>query len=146
LRRSFAVFAALGLMAVLSLPALGMPVAARDPLEIKLLSPLANRSEWYGGAVIPLRVNVTDPDFGSGDLGEGREGANVTVWVNAQPATGTGLNMGNVMKDMGGGIYQFNLKTKPYPAGPGTEPIHIVIIAETGDDHAGEIEVLIHLN
>ncbi len=140
MRRSIAIFAALGLMAVLSLPALGVPVAARDPLNITLLPPLAMRTEWYGGAVIPLRVNVTDPDEGP------REGANVTVWVNGQAATGTGLNVGNMMKDMGAGIYQFNLKTKPYPAGPGSDPIVISIIAETGDDHAGQIDVIVSLN
>ena len=146
MRRSIAVFVALGFMAALSLPALGMPVAARDPLEITLLSPLAGRSEWYGGAVIPLRVNVTDPDWGEGDTGEGREAANVTVWVDGQPATGMGLSVGNKMKDMGDGIYQFNLNTKPYPAGPGTEPIRITFLAETGDDHGADLEVMVSLN
>lgn len=140
MRRSIAIVAALGIMAVLSLPVLGMPVAARDPLDIKLLSPLVGRTSWYGGAVIPVRVNVTDPDEGP------REGAHVTVWVNGQPATGVGLSTGNVMKDLGAGQYQYNLNTKPYPAGPGSDPIDISIIAEFGEDHAGQIDVIISLN
>jgi hypothetical protein len=140
LRRSIAIFAALGMVAVLALPALGMPAAARESFRITVLAPLAMTNEWHGGAVIPIRVNVTDPDVG------GREGASVIVLVNTEPATSPGkASMGNMMKDMGAGIYQFNLDTKPYPAGPGSEPIHIVIIAEAPDDHAGEIEILVSL-
>jgi len=148
------VLVALGLAMVLSLPLIGMALStpkadvyahalSRGPLKVTLLPPLAMRTEWYGGAVIPIRVSVTDHDEPNGT-----SGANVTVWVNGVAAASSGaVNMGNVMKEMGGGLYQFNLNTKPYPAGPGSEPIPIKVLAtKATEDRNGGFDIEIHLN
>lgn len=138
---------------VLSLPLIGMALAAprvdvtahalsREPLAIKLLPPLAMRTDFYGGAVIPIKILLTDPDDGTGIAG-----ANVTVWVDDVAAASPGaVNMGNTMKDLGGGMYMFNLNTKPYPAGPGSPLIDVKILAKAGEDRGGVADVLLSLD
>lgn len=145
--------AALGMAMVLSLPLIGMALATpkadvaahaltREPLVITVLPPLAMRTDFYGGSVIPVKILLTDPDDGTGIAG-----ANVTVWVNGDPASSHGaVNMVNVMKDMGGGLYMYNLNTKPYPAGPGSAPIDVKIVAIGMEDRGGEVDLLLSLD
>lgn len=152
MRKSTMIVVAIGLAMALSLPILGMTLAApkatmtaqitdREGLHIKLLPPLLGKTEWYGGAVIPVRVLVTEPDESN------LVGASVTLWVNHMPAASPGnVNMGNNFTEMGKGIFQFNLNTKPYPAGPGSEPITLDIITQASDDRTTGLELLIHLN
>lgn len=152
MRKSSMIVVAIGLATALSIPVFGMTLAApethyvaqilkREPLDVKLLPPLQMRTEWYGGAVIPIRVIVSDPDEG------GVAGATVGIWVNDLPGTSPGsVDMNNMLKDLGRGVYMFNLDTKPYQAGPGSQPIKIVISASAPDDHTGQLEKFVTLN
>jgi hypothetical protein len=142
------------LAVAVSMPVLSITMAApsthiaramedeRGDLEIKLLAPLAGRTQWYGGAVIPVKVLLTDSDDGSPVVG-----ANVTIWVNNVAAAGPGKSMvGNVFIDLGDGMYQFNLNTKPYPAGPGSPMFVFDVIAKAPDERGIGLPVSIHLN
>ncbi len=115
----------------------------RGGLELKLLAPLVKRTEWYGGAVIPVRILLTDKD-----LGISVAGANATIWVNdvAGTSVGSQVSMGNNFTDLGGGMYMFNLNTKPYPAGPGSPQITIKIVAHAPDDRGAELVKMLSLN
>lgn len=147
MRKSFASLMAIGLALAFAVPVLGSALtfnaaagAGPGKLDVTLLAPLAGKTQWYGGAAIPVKVTVVDPD------GEGFD-ANVTLWVNGEPATARGgLNMDNSFKFMGENIYQYNLDTRPYPAGPGSAPIVIKVLATEVEDHEGMVEVSIHLN
>lgn len=144
---------ALGIAAILSMPVFGIALATpaadvvaniqvhQDSLRVKLLAPLADRSDWYGGTVIPVRVLVTDEDNAS------VSNATVTIWVNGTAATSPGHSfMGNTMVLAHDGMYQFNLETKPYPAGPGSSPITITIKATTPEDKTGGLAIIVSLN
>lgn len=148
------VMVALGIAVVLSMPVMGLALATpnagvvaahsltREPLVITPLPPISIRTVFYGGSVIPVRIMLTDPDDNSGILG-----ANVTVWVNGVAGASPGnVNMGNSMKELGGGMYQFNLNTKPYPAGPGSEPSVIKVLAKASDDRQASWEVTVSLS
>ena len=151
MRKSRMRVVALGLATILSLPVLGMALAAPresmtarilkgEAIDITVLPPLAKRTTWYGGAVIPVKVLVVDPDEGIVENG------NVTLWVNEMPATSPGnANVDNNFTYIGEGMYQFNLNTKPYPAGPGSEPIKIDILVVMSDDHETMEELFIAL-
>ncbi len=147
---------ALSLAAILSVPMFGIALAApatnvvaneqkgtADALTVELLPPLENRSTWYGGAVIPIRVVVLDENDTA------LANVNVTVWVNGVPGTSPGHSfMGNKMMNTHDGVYQFNLETKPYPAGPGSDPIviRVLAIAANHDDRTGEVLISVALN
>jgi len=134
---------AVGLSIALSTPILGLTVAARggDPLNVTILPPVKDRTSWYGGAVIPIKILVTDPDDNSSI-----ENANVTLWVNNNPATGPGKSqMNNTFVDLGEGYYQYNLNTKPYPAGPGSQPIFITITVMAPDDRTLDVDFFMAL-
>ena len=143
MRRSTMVLMAVGLSVALSTPILGLTVAARggDPLVVKILPPLENKTSWYGGAVIPVKIFVADPDDGSPILD-----ANATLWVNNVPATGPGKSMmNNTFVNLGGGYYQYNLNTKPYPAGPGSERIEITITVMASEERTLDTDILLAL-
>lgn len=145
MRRLTMVAIAVGLSLALSTPILGLGVAARtiDPLTVTVLPPVKDRTFWYGGAVMPVKVLVTDPDDNESPVA----GANVTLWVNENPATGPGNSqMGNTFRDLGGGYYQYNLDTKPYPAGPGTAPIIVLIMVIAPEDHEDDATVIMPLH
>ena len=143
----------LALVMVLAMPVLGLSLAAPkatntahalrfgEGVTIDFLAPLKNRTDFYGGAVLPVKVLVIDNDDAPA------KGANVTIWVNNLPATSVGaLNTGNQMKNLQGGLYMYNLNTKPYPAGPGSPPITIKVIAFVPEDHPAEASVIITLD
>jgi len=152
-KRGF-VIAAIGLAIVMSLPAIGTTMTmskeslsahtlrhGEGALGVSPLPPLKDLTDFYGGATLPLRVLVTDADE------TGIIDAEVTVWVNGEPATSTNHpEMGNTMTRLNGNLYQFNLDTRPYPAGPGTEPIVLLIVAMTPDDRSFEFSTEITLN
>lgn len=142
-----------GVAIALSVPILGPTLVAPratlgahelhrgEGVNVVFLAPVANRSDFYGGQVIPIRIDLTDND--DSDV----LGANVTVWVNGEPATSIGLPaMGNKMVEIHPGIYQFNLNTKPYPAGPGSQPIDLGILAKVPDDRMFEAHKSISLD
>lgn len=150
MNRSNKVLATLGLTMALSLTVIGMTLAApkthvattlveRESLDMKLLAPLEKRTSWHGGAVLPVRVFLKEPD-------KPLSGANVTISVNDMPGTSIqSVDQGNNFTDLGGGFYQFNLDTRPYQAGPGSEPINIVIIVHSPDDRTASIEKTLSL-
>ncbi len=112
-------------------PSVAAPLTARaaqasDGLEIMLQHPVEGRTFWYGGAVMPVVVLLTDN-------GNVVTDASVTLWVNGAPATGPGKVMvGNMFNNLGEGLYQYNLETKPFPAGPGSVPIMVEVMASAG--------------
>lgn len=135
---------AFGIAMILGAPVFGFAMAApvasvpasimhhQELLTLTLMPPLAQRTSWYGGAVIPLLVSVWDENENS------ISNATVTVWVNGFAATSPGHTfMGNTMKYAHGSVYFYLLATKPYPAGPGSSPIVITIQATTPDDFFG---------
>lgn len=142
MKKSRMIMAALGVAVIIGVPILGASVApARESvaahslrhteggLGIVWLAPLANRTEFYGGAVIPVRIMLLDEDATA------IEKANVTVWVNDLPASSPGaVNAANMMKNLHGSLYIFNLDTKPYQAGPGSPPIALKVLAKAPDD------------
>ncbi len=134
---------AVGLAIALSAPVIGATVTARggDPLKVTILPPLANKTSWYGGAVLPVRIHVADPDDNSPI-----EGANATLWVNNQAATGRGMSVtNNTFREIGAGDYQYNLDTKPYPAGPGSVRILLTITVTAPDDRTIDVDLLLSL-
>jgi hypothetical protein len=52
---------------------------------------------------------------------------------------------GHTFTDLGDGYYQFNLNTKPYPAGPGSEPIFITIDVVATEDREVQLEMFMAL-
>lgn len=152
LRRSAIIAVALSLAVVLGVPILGMNLAVTstpttahilkgDVLHMELLPPLLKRTSWYGGAVIPVKVLLTDPDDGSIV-----DNATVKLLVNDMPAASPGkVNVGNNFTYLGDGIYQFNLNTKPYPAGPGSAPIKIGITAMAWEERSASLELSMSL-
>ncbi len=143
MRRATMLVMSVGLAFALSMPVLGATVLARggDPLNVTILPPVSNRDSWYGGAVMPIKILVTDPDDNSSI-----ENANVTLWVNDLAATGPGKSMmNNTFVDLGGGYYQYNLETKPYPAGPGSPKIEITITVIAPDDRTRDVDILMSL-
>ncbi len=153
MRKTQKIAVAMALVIVMAMPVLGLSLAAPktaapvhalrfgEGVTIDFLAPLANRTDFYGGAVIPVKVLIIDND----DVPA--KGANVTIWVNDQPATSVGaLNTGNHMKNLQGGLYMYNLNTKPYPAGPGSPPITIKVMAWVQEDHPDEELVVITLD
>lgn len=142
MKKSRIIMAALGVAVIVGVPILGASVApARESvaahslrhteggLGVTWLAPLADRTDFYGGAVIPVKILLTDEDGGP------ITGANVTVWVNDLPASSPGaVNVGNMMKNTHDSVYMFNLDTKPYQAGPGSPPIALKILAKSPDD------------
>lgn len=143
MRKATKVAIAVCISLALALPIVAISAAARgDPLTVTIQSPVKNRTTWYGGAVIPVRILVTDPNDNESALDD----ANVTLWVNNLPATGPGMSqMNNTFTNLGGGYYQFNLNTKPYPAGPGSEPIFITIDVQTADDREHQVDFFMAL-
>jgi len=148
------IMVAVAMAVAVSMPVLSIAVAApnthiakaledeRGDLKLTLLKPLAGKTQWYGGAAIPVRVLLQD-----GDEGPVLAGANITLWVNEAPATSVGRSMmGNVFTDLGDGMYQFNLDTKPYPAGPGSPMFEFTIVAHSLDERSIGYPVSIHLN
>ncbi len=153
MRKSVMAMATFVIVLALSVPVLGTSLAGPrqaigahelhrgEGVNIVFLAPLANRSDFYGGQVMPIRIDLTDID--DSDILH----ANMTVWVNGQPATSIGLpGMGNNMVETHPGIYQYNLNTKPYPAGPGSAPIDLGILAQTPDDRQFEAHKSISLD
>ncbi len=155
MRRIGIALVAIGLALVMSLPAFGTILAAPravitahdlhrgEGVNIVFLAPLAGRDDFYGGQILPIRINLQDLD--DSDI----LGANMTVWVNGQPATSVGLpasGSGNNMVETHPGFYQFNLDTRPYPAGPGSQPIDLGILAKVPDDRQFEAHKSISLD
>lgn len=151
MRKMSALVLALGLAVVMSMPVMSIMAAPavqtarttseREDLNIELLAPLLGKTQWYGGAVIPVKVLLTDSDE------KAVTGANVTLWVKDVPATSPGKSFpGNQFIDLGGGMYQYNLNTKPYPAGPGSPMFVMDIVAKAPDDRGVGLPVSIHLN
>lgn len=143
---------ALSVVIVLAMPVVGLSLASPktvvpahalrmgEGVTVDFLAPLADRTSFYGGSVIPVRVLVIDND----DVPT--KGANVTIWVNDMPAKSPGVvDTGNQMKNLRGGMYMFNLDTKSYPAGPGSLPIVIKVSVFVPEDHPVEEEVEISL-
>ncbi len=139
--RKMMIAVALGLAFAIGTPMLGIAqvAAATDGLEIMIMHPVEGRTFWYGGAVMPVVVSVTDN-------GNPVTDANVTLWVNGVAASGPGKAMdANNFVNLGGGMYQYNLNTKPYPAGPGSEPIMVEVMAEMGTMSATlEFNMVLH--
>ena len=146
-----AIVLAIGLAVVMSMPVLGIMTVPRaqkasmsverEDLHIELLAPLQGKTQWYGGAVIPVKVMLTDPDDNV------VTGANVTLWVNGTAATSPGKSfVGNTFLDLGGGMYQYNINTKPYPAGPGSPDFVMEITAKAPEDRTVDLSVSLHLN
>ncbi len=146
---------ALGMVFAMSMPVLGLSLAAPkaavpvhelrfgEGLTIDPLAPFSKRDDFYGGQVLPVRVLLTDNEDAL------VSGANVTIWVDGQPgASPAGVNSGNHLKELHAGLYMFSLDTKPYPAGPGSPPITIMIRASVpGDeDHPADFEKMITLD
>ncbi len=127
---------AFGLAFAFAAPILGValsaasPIAARtaadDSLTITLMPPVQGRTFWYGGAVMPVIVLITEN-------GTAVTNASATLWVNGTAAMGPGKAFtGNMFLNLGEGMYQYNLNTKPYPAGPGSAPIMVEVMAQAG--------------
>jgi len=144
MRKTTKVAFAVCMSLALALPIVALSVAARggDPLTVTIQPPVKNRTTWYGGAVIPVRILVTDPNDNESAL----DNATVTLWVNNLPASGPGKSQtNNTFINLGGGYYQYNLETKPYPAGPGSEPIFITIDVVAADDRELQVDFFMAL-
>ncbi len=162
MRKTTAIVCAVGVALLLSIPMLSIAMAApvgnviavvqstdHEKLDIKVLPPLAARTisdtpetleaVWYGGAVIPIRILVTDPDGATLEVSN----ATVTVWINGTvPATSVGMmSTGNTMTHLYGGVYQFNLNTKGLPAGPGAPEVSVLLSASAFEDHVGGVSI-----
>ena len=153
MRKSIMAVIAIGIVLALSVPVFGMAASSHrttvdartmhrnEGVNIVFLAPVANMTSFYGGATLPVRVLLQDTDDSL------ISGANVTILVNGQPATSTVKMMtGNTMIEIHYAVYLFNLNTKPYPAGPGSAPIDIGVLAKLPDDRAFEAHKLISLN
>ncbi len=147
-KTTMATIVALGLsfsfgISMLGIGPLATPITAsalaNDGLGITLMHPVEGRTFWYGGAVMPVVVSLSDN-------GNAVTDANVTLWVNGAAASGPGKAMvGNSFVNLGEGLYQFNLNTKPYPAGPGSEPITVEVMASVGSISATlEFSMVLH--
>jgi len=92
------------------------------------MPPISKRTDFYGGAVIPLKFQLFDSN------GKTISDATATVWVNGEPGTSSGhANMGNMFRyDVKAEMYIYNLNTKPLPAGPGSAPSTITINVVVG--------------
>ncbi len=136
---SIAIVAALAV--AIGIPALGFApaVMAQATLDITLMHPVEGRTFWYGGAGMPVVVLLTMD-------GNAVTDASATIWVNGVAGTGPGKAMdANNFMNLGDGLYQFNLETKPYPAGPGSAPIMVEVMASAGGMSASlEFNMILH--
>jgi len=104
------------------------PVRADAGMQLVVLPPISKRTDFYGGAVIPLKFQLFDSN------GMVISDATGTAWVNGTPATTVGhANVGNMFRfDPKSDLYIYNLNTKPLPAGPGSPPSTIEIMVVAG--------------
>src|SRR5512136_1843551 len=102
-----------------------MPLASStvNGYTFTALSPISIRTDFYGGATIPVKFMLTDQD------GNVVTDAQATIWVNGAAGTASGnSNSGNSFRfDPSAMLYIYNLNTKPYPAGPGSPTSTITI-------------------
>jgi hypothetical protein len=107
------------------------PVASTtaNGYTLTALSPISIRTDFYGGATIPVKFTLTDQN------GNIVSDAQATIWVNGAAGTASGnSNSGNSFRyDTTAMMYIYNLNTKPYPAGPGSPTSTITIKAIVGD-------------
>ncbi len=120
---------ALGLVA-LSLPLAGvfaMPARADSGYQLVPLAPIADRTLFYGGSVLPVQFMILDSS------GNAVTTATATIWVNGAPGTSVGhlKTDGNNFR-LDGVVYIYNLNTKPLPAGPGSPTSTVTIDAMVG--------------
>jgi len=107
---------------------LATPARADNGIQFVAMPPISKRTDFYGGAVIPLKFQLFDSN------GKTISDATATVWVNGEPGTSSGhANMGNMFRyDVKAEMYIYNLNTKPLPAGPGSAPSTITINVVVG--------------
>lgn len=100
----------------------------KDGYNMTVYPPIANRTDFYGGATIPVKFQLFD------SKGSSVDNANATLWVNEMNATSSGRsNQGNMFRyDPTDMMYIYNLNTKPLPAGPGSPTSTITIMVEIG--------------
>ncbi len=147
MRKAIMLVVAVSLSMAMVLPVLGMTVAAKagegDPLNVDILAPVKGKTSWYGGAAMPIRIHVSDPDNNGSSL----VGVNATLWVDNNPATGIGRFAGtNMFREIGNGDYMFILDTKKIPAGPGSPLVELTITVKAPDDRTHDVDVMFHFN
>lgn len=121
---------ALGLVAMLAIPALASIPASAQPSDVNfvLKAPVSDRNVFYGGSVMPVKFQLTDSS------GTPITTATAVLLVDGQPATATGQkNTGDAFA-LQGNTYVYKLDTKPLAAGPGSpsHTLEIVITLEGG--------------
>ncbi len=118
-------------LAALLLPVaavLATPALADSGVQIVPLTPIANRTDFYGGSVLPVKFELVD---GNGNF---VNTATATLWVNGDAATTRGnFNTGNTFRIVEDTIYKYNLDTSPLPAGPNSPASTITILVTLAD-------------
>ena len=120
---------AIGMAALFVAPGLLATQAKADStVTYVAMPPISKRTDFYGGAVIPVKFMLLDGN------GQPISDAQATIWVNGAPGTSAGhANMGNTFRfDMKSMTYIYNLNTKPLPAGPGSPPSTITVMVVSG--------------
>ena len=121
---------AMGMTLFLSISAIlaTMPAMAATTFTFVPVSPISDRSFFYGGSTMPVKFQLLD------SAGNIVGTATATISVNGQPGTTNGgANTGNSFRfDSTSGLYIYNLSTKDLPVpGPNT----ITITVSDGTSH-----------
>ena len=105
------------------------PPVVVNGFTLTALSPISTLTDFYGGATLPVKFMLTDPQ------GNIVTDAQATIWVSGAAGTASGhSNSGNNFRfDSTAMMYIYNLNTKPYPAGPGSPTVTITIKVVVGE-------------
>lgn len=123
---------AMGMALFLSVATIFASVPVRadtTPFTFVPISPISDRTFFYGGSTMPIKFQLFD------SAGNIVSTATATIWVNGQPGTTNGgANTDNNFRfDSTSGLYIYNLSTKNLPVpGPNT----ITILVSDGTSHS----------